>query len=168
MAAQTILRRTFGMELVELRRSVASDEVDKDAKNTDAVGMKKKGALWSLYHDFILLPLSKAAPSTKTWILRSALDPRLVSIATTPDDDIKAVEQEHTVDASDGGEDYDDSFLRSDNIGAILAWQSADHLSAIGILYVVLALVLVHGRNISDSTFSVRLLPVFLPHSSLL
>lgn len=89
-----------------------------------------------------------AAPTgTKTWILRSVLDPRLISAAVTPDDAIKAVEQQPDSDEDD---DPDDSAVKSANTGAIVAWQNADQLSAIGILYVVLALVLVHGRAISD------------------
>lgn len=40
------------------------------------------------------------------------------------------------------------------NVGAILKWEKADQLSAVGVLYVVLALVLVHGRGISDGASS--------------
>ncbi|KAI0808911.1 hypothetical protein BC629DRAFT_1590026 [Irpex lacteus] len=72
----------------------------------------------------------KAAPTgTKTWICA----PR----EQQPD--------------SDEDDDPDDSAVKSANTGAIVAWQNADQLSAIGILYVVLALVLVHGRAISDA-----------------
>ncbi|KAI0686462.1 MAGE family-domain-containing protein [Cytidiella melzeri] len=142
MLAQATLRKTFGMELVELHRSqVVEEKTEKDPKkkqkqNTDAVGMKKK-----------------AAPTgTKTWILRTVLDPQLISLAVLPDDDIKAVEQAPLVGGPDNGadNDNDDAGVQSTNTGAILAWQDSDQLSAIGILYVVLALVLVHGRALGD------------------
>ena len=47
LIAQAILRKTFGMELVELQRSIIFED-DKDANKTDAVGMKKKGAFLPL------------------------------------------------------------------------------------------------------------------------
>ncbi|KAI0089714.1 MAGE family-domain-containing protein [Irpex rosettiformis] len=157
--AQQTLRKTFGMELVELQRGLQGGELDagvgngqnkdKDGKKekkkgVDALGMKKK-----------------AAPSgTKTWILRSVLDDRLISLAVSPDNDIKTVEQEHRMQLAeadlvgingDETDDEDAAAVRSTNTGAILAWQGADQLSAVGVLYVVLALVLVHGRSISDT-----------------
>lgn len=40
----------------------------------------------------------------------------------------------------------------SEPTGAILAWEQADQLGSVGLLYVVLSLILVHGRTIADST----------------
>ena len=37
--------------------------------------------------------------------------------------------------------------------GAILAWQGSDQLGLTGILYVILALILVNGRAILESEF---------------
>ena len=37
--------------------------------------------------------------------------------------------------------------------GCILAWESGDQLSAIGLLHVVLSVILVNGKVISDSKF---------------
>ena len=36
--------------------------------------------------------------------------------------------------------------------GAILAWENADLLGVVGLLYVILSLILVHGRTLPDST----------------
>ena len=92
-----------------------------------------------------------AAPTgTKTWIVRSTLDPALIEMATSRDDDILTVEKENPLGIAN--DDSDDEGVRSTDTGAILAWQSSDQLGSIGILYVVLALILGHGRAISDST----------------
>ena len=40
------------------------------------------------------------------------------------------------------------------NYGSIIAWSSADQLAALGLLHVVLALILVNGRAISERTSS--------------
>jgi melanoma-associated antigen len=45
------------------------------------------------------------------------------------------------------------------NYGSVIAWGSSDQLGVVGILYVILALILVNGRVLSDSTrpFSISL-----------
>lgn len=43
--AQEILRGTFGMELVELRNRV-EEEIDPDAKQKEAMNIKKKGVFY--------------------------------------------------------------------------------------------------------------------------
>lgn len=92
-----------------------------------------------------------AAPTgTKTYILRSKLDPRIIQIAASPDADILRIEQadlagdeQHVVD--------DDEANISEPTGAIISWERGDQLQNIGLLYVILSLILVHGRTISDS-----------------
>ena len=99
---------------------------------------------------------SSATPTgTKTYILRSKLDPRLIQMAATPDDDILRIEQadlrgdeQHAVD--------DDEAEISEPTGAIIAWERGDQLQSVGLLYVILSLILVHGRTIADSTCFVR------------
>ncbi|KAJ7211020.1 MAGE-domain-containing protein [Mycena rebaudengoi] len=139
-AAQTILRKTFAMELVELRSRA---ELDKDAAGPgkeaqaddldearQATGVKKKAA----------------AAGSKTYILRSTLDARIIEHAALTDEQI--LEDE----AADAPSDDDDDDEYSGNIayGSILSWSSADQLGPIGILYVVLSLILVSGRVIGD------------------
>ncbi|GJE95223.1 MAGE domain-containing protein [Phanerochaete sordida] len=139
--AQQLLSTTFGMELVELQHRVeekeppkeAQKEKDKDKKDKNAPGLKKK-----------------AAPTgTKTYILRSKLDPRLIKIATSPDADILRSEQEDLPVDDERPKDEDERV--SDPSGSIIAWENADNLGSIGLLYVILSLVLVHGRNLPDT-----------------
>jgi len=47
--------------------------------------------------------------------------------------------------------------------GSLIAWNSADQLSTLGILHVVLALILVSGKVISTSA-TVRPLSLFIHH----
>lgn len=100
------------------------------------------------YQSYLIL----AAPSgTKTYILRSVLELELVQIATARDQDILAIEQADR-EALDLPAD-DDETVGSLSNGSIIAWNNSDQLGSIGILYVILALILVEGRAINDSAW---------------
>ncbi|KAF9643528.1 MAGE protein, partial [Thelephora ganbajun] len=140
--AQGILRTTFGMELVELQSRAELDKEDSSKDNADgdrrkATGVKKKGK-----HD---PPASLfAASGSKSYILRSILDPIILDFAALTDQEIYEQEIE------DLPEGADDATLVT--YGSIISWSDSDQLGSLGILYVVLALVLVSGRVIADST----------------
>lgn len=58
--------------------------------------------------------------------------------------------------------DADDEDEDANNVkstGSIFAWYKADQVGSVGILHVILALILVNGRAISDSAFM-----LFSPH----
>ncbi|KIP01274.1 hypothetical protein PHLGIDRAFT_97080 [Phlebiopsis gigantea 11061_1 CR5-6] len=137
--AQQILSNTFGMQLVELQTRPAEEEKDKkedkaQEKNKDknAPGIKKK-----------------APTGTKSYILRSVLDPQLIKLATVPDDDLLRLEKgEFDADPELNAED---EYPVPEPTGAIIAWERGDQLQSIGLLYVVLSFILVHGRSISDN-----------------
>lgn len=59
-------------------------------------------------------------------------------------------------------DDDDDDMLGSRSYGTIISWSKCDQLSPIGILYVILALILVSGRVMSDSTYSLACLTYIL------
>ncbi|KAH8105337.1 MAGE-domain-containing protein [Cristinia sonorae] len=152
--AQDILRKTFGMEMVELRpRAEAEDSTT--AKEKEAMNIKKKAAV----------------AGTKTFILRSVLDPGLIQAAVARDDELLQVEQAEKLVASDDEVEYDNT-LGTYSTGSIFAWHSSDQLGSIGILYVILALILVNGRSLSDNTLranlkTLRLLPTtYVPVSN--
>jgi len=131
--AQDILRKTFGMELVELRAR-AETEDSSLLKEKEAMNIKKK-----------------AAPAgTKSFILRSVLDPSLIQMATTRDGELQEVEQAERLVASDD-EVEPDNTIGTHSTGSIFAWHHSDQLGSVGILYVILALILVNGRSISDN-----------------
>ncbi|KAI0791274.1 MAGE family-domain-containing protein [Abortiporus biennis] len=140
--AQEILRNTFGMEMVELRQRV---EEDPNEKEKEAMNIKKKAP----------------QTGTKTFILRSVLDPFLIEQATIPDKDILKSEQEEGFGFGD--EDDEDSQAASRATGSLFAWQSSDQVGNIGILYVILALILVNGRSMTDADLCSLLKRLRLP-----
>ncbi|KAH9946740.1 MAGE-domain-containing protein [Amylocystis lapponica] len=146
--AQEILHKTFGMELVEL---LSRAERDKDANDKDAELLKNTGVK------------KRAAPSgTKTYILRSMLHPAIIEQAAATDPALLAAEKAD-LGASAPDDDDDDTGVGTRPHGSILAWRTADQLGAIGVLYVLLALILVDGRVMSDTTLRTLLRRLRLP-----
>ncbi|ETW76530.1 hypothetical protein HETIRDRAFT_455067 [Heterobasidion irregulare TC 32-1] len=123
-AAQNILRDTFGMELVELPTRAAAQESERDKKfEKDKTENEQNGG--------------DENRQTLTGLKKKE------SAAAT---DASILAQE-SADAPDGD---DDDEVGTNLYGSIIAWNSSDQLGALGILHVVLAIVLVNGRVISD------------------
>lgn len=80
--------------------------------------------------------------------MRSTLDPIILDYAALTDQEIYEQEIE---DLPDGA---DDAVLVT--YGSIISWSDSDQLGSLGILYVVLALILVSGRIIADSMHVAR------------
>ena len=193
--AQKILRGTFGMELVELPSRTATHDTaggatgrdkppqekagtqngDEGAGDRQAVtGLKKKGAVYVL-RLFPTFPApspvfqidvcsdgpSATSQGSKTYILRSALDSVLIERTTSTNKRILEAEAAEAPDDVDGT----DPGMRT--YGCLIAWNSADQLSALGILHVILALILVSGKIISDSATPSPFLLRFSPFSHL-
>ncbi|KAI0696984.1 MAGE-domain-containing protein [Cerioporus squamosus] len=149
-AANNILQQTFGMELVELHSMpTEKDMSEKDKELINKTGVKKKAT----------------SSGTKSYILRSTLDPALIELACSPDADIRELEQKENRDENQEFAE-DDNPIGTRSTGSIFAWQNADQLPSIGILYVILALILVEGRVISDSDLRAILKRLQLPPSA--
>lgn len=97
--------------------------------------------------DEALTTLSAAAHGSKTYILRSVLHPNIIEHAALTDERIL---EEEAADAP--SEDDDDETYPPPHYGCLLSWSSADQLDTLGILYTILALILVSGRVVSDGT----------------
>ncbi|PCH34545.1 MAGE-domain-containing protein [Wolfiporia cocos MD-104 SS10] len=139
---QEILHKTFGMELVELQRAAGDNLDDQDAELLKGANGKKR-----------------AIPTgTKSYILRSILHPKIISIASTPDPEILQIEKADLVQfaethhTSDHGEDTGPGVS-----GCILGWSQADEVGSVGLLYTILALILVDGRTMRDSDLRTHL-----------
>lgn len=78
------------------------------------------------------------------------LDPIILDYAALTDQEIYEQEIE------DLPEGADDAALVT--YGSIISWSDSDQLGSLGILYVVLALILVSGRVIADSTHLAHIL----------
>ncbi len=95
-------------------------------------------------------------------MLRSTLDPALIERAALTNKRILEAEAADVPDDVDGAEHG----VRTH--GSIIAWNSADQLAALGILHVVLALILVSGKIITDSASpSLLFLPFPIPDLTL-
>ncbi|EJF56396.1 MAGE-domain-containing protein [Dichomitus squalens LYAD-421 SS1] len=149
-AANQILQKTFGMELVEMQAMPSDKDMsEKDADLLKTTGVKKK-----------------AAPTgTKSYILRSLLDPTLIEQACAPDAEIREIEQKEHVDENEEFAE-DDNPVGQRSTGSIFAWHASDQLAATGILYVVLALILVEGRVVNDGDLRAMLKRLQLPASA--
>ncbi|KIJ90130.1 hypothetical protein K443DRAFT_686945 [Laccaria amethystina LaAM-08-1] len=124
LAAQEKLRKVFGRELVEIPSRAGLDQDN----NTNALG-------------------------SKTYTLRSCLHPFIVEQAALTDEQI--LEQEHADTSFDDSDDEDDNGADDDErrprpYGSLISWSTTDQLGPLGILYVILALIIVSGRVRTD------------------
>lgn len=55
------------------------------------------------------------------------------------------------------GVTLDDNDAHKFDTGSIISWNMSDELGSLGILYVILALILVSGRAISEGAFPLQL-----------
>lgn len=138
--AQHILRKTFGMELVELQTRA---ELVKEAGAPGGDDEEESG--------------KKKAPSSKAYILRSVLDAVLIEKANIPNEEI--LEQE----ANDQPSDDDENDSGRLYAGSILSWSTSDEVGNVGILYTILALILVGGRVVPDGELRSHLKRLKLP-----
>ena len=110
--------------MVELLSKADRDALDKADNSKDGESSKKKGSA-----------------SSKSYILRSVLDEKLIEAANTPDVDIRRDEPQPLEDAE----------AEKLSEGSILAWPTSDHVGNMGLMHVILALILVHGKELPDS-----------------
>ncbi|KAH9014476.1 MAGE-domain-containing protein [Lactarius hengduanensis] len=171
--AQSILRNTFGMELVELpTRAATHDATAGQDRGQDKAGTQN-GENAGERQKVTGLKKKAVSQGSKTYILRSTLDPALIERAALTNKRIFEVE------AADAPDDVADAEPGTRTYGSLIAWNSADQLAALGILYVILALVLVSGKVISDMDLRLLLrrlrlrpptqiaLPAHTPHRTL-
>ncbi|GJJ14141.1 hypothetical protein Clacol_008400 [Clathrus columnatus] len=147
--AQETLRNTFGMELHELmsraekHRAEAAREGANENGDITITGVKRKAS----------------GPSSRQYMLRSILDPRLIEAASLVDADIEEAERKEYEDFYPNDED------RPTKGTLIICGVSDDgyQLSLTGILHVLLALILVNGRALSDMQLRTYLKRLRLP-----
>jgi melanoma-associated antigen len=99
----------------------------------------------SIVSTFAASLLTVAASGSRTYILRSVLDPVIIEYASLTDE---LILEEEAADAPD--DDDDDDLLGFRTYGSIISWSQADQLGHVGLLYVILTLILVSGRVMSD------------------
>ncbi len=83
-------------------------------------------------------------------MLRSVLDPRLIEAAAQTDEDIHE-EEAKEAPSDEENDDFSEGGYTPRYYGSIISWSRGEQPGPIGILYVVLAIILVNGRVIPDS-----------------
>lgn len=151
------------MELTELpsRAGLEKDGDDEPNEAQVATGAKKRGKRQLFGEELSILtnvPELATALGSKTYIVRSTLDPILIEHAAQTEEEI--LEEENADQAillpsqsqsDDEGDASDDDGERpAKYYGSLISWSKADQIGSLGILYVILSLVLASGRVMSD------------------
>ncbi|KAI0064965.1 MAGE-domain-containing protein [Artomyces pyxidatus] len=151
--AQGILREVFGMELVELQTRAAAHESATGAEKEKAKSKKSSqqngdanGEGDESRQTVTGMKKKAVAQGSKTYILRSTLHPIIIEHASLSDPEILAKEAEDPA----GGVDFEGDEAGVRNYGSMIAWNSSDQLASVGVLYVILAVILVNGKVLSD------------------
>lgn len=145
------------MELHEIMSRAERDKADaaRDGANaqggeTTAPGLKRKGVspqLSAKYsHQIESHRLLATTASSKQYILRSTLHPAVIEAASVCDVEIEHAERAEIAVWHPNRDDHRPE-------GTLIAWKhaNADQLGATGVMHVILALILVNGRVLSDS-----------------
>ncbi|CUA67326.1 hypothetical protein RSOLAG22IIIB_07363 [Rhizoctonia solani] len=157
LGANHSLRKVFGLELVELMTRAERDKVGAGGGNDEdeegRTGRKK----------------NKAGASSKTYILRSALDQNLVALANKVDPDFSAVgdldlerlnSKNKTVNP-----DEEETIAAASRAGtSILGWDVGGEGEGdwYNVMSIILGLILVNGRSVADNTLRGLIKPLGL------
>ena len=93
------------------------------------------------------------ASGSKTYMLRSQLDPCLIEISAQEDEQILE-EEGKEAPSDDEDDDFSEGGYAPRYYGSIISWSRGEQPGPIGVLYVILALILVNGRVIPDGRFT--------------
>ncbi|KAH9812840.1 MAGE family-domain-containing protein [Melampsora americana] len=133
------LGRTFGMELIEVRaRGLDQVQMALDAKmKLKALKESQRQKNGNQGDDQAPVDLKpKAGSSGKQYILRSCLSPELIyKLGEIVDEEIPR-------------DDREDNWLKEEN--DVLDWKRGDEVAYHGVLGLILALILTHGRTMDN------------------
>ena len=144
-------------ELAEARRATS---VKKKCNHSDSFSVRCAHT-----HPFFVLAV---ALGSKTHILRSCLHPLIIQRAVLTNEQM--VEQELADTPFDDSDDEDDNGADDDErrprlYGSLISWSTTDQLGSLGILYVILALILVSGRVMTDGMSIISFTPTKVDNS---
>ncbi|KAJ1026884.1 hypothetical protein NDA16_002179 [Ustilago loliicola] len=152
-AAQEKLQSVFGMAMVEVRKKGADNaELAKQAKQVLRAAEASANGLRPRNQQRELSPTSETGPSSNQWVLRSNLFPELWKSLSNIDEELtNAYAESIAPPSSASSAQRRPSTSREPK--AALDWKSADHQDGeMGLLYIILALILVNGRTITEAT----------------
>ncbi|GAK65753.1 MAGE-domain-containing protein [Moesziomyces antarcticus] len=163
-AAQKMLHNTFGFHMVEVRpRGADNAELAKQAEQvlraaaSSANGLRPRGQRAESAE-----PAGDGSLGSNIWVLRSALPSSINKALVSVDQGLsKAFAQSTSSEPSTSTPSRRRS--AANNAKAALDWSSADHQTGeMGLLYIILALILVNGRTISEATLHMYLRRIHL------
>lgn len=154
-AAQKMLHQTFGYHMVELRAKGADNaELAKQAQEvlraaaSSANGLRPRGQ--QPVED---TSAADGGPGTNQWVLRSALSPTLIKELVSADEKLSNAYAEASSSSSSSSSTQRRRRAASETKAAV-DWNRADHQDGeMGLLYIILALILVNGRTITDGKY---------------
>ena len=139
--AQEILRDGLGMELVEARTKGTGFGV-----STIRTKSKKKTKAGEEEESDDAPPTKAKFVPSKTYVLRSTLDPKMIAAAA---DVVGSVMWEEAETPPEATSAKNKTWAMDD--GVLINWKKSDQLQHLGILQVILSLILVSGRALADS-----------------
>ncbi|SPO23683.1 uncharacterized protein UTRI_03789_B [Ustilago trichophora] len=168
-AAQKMLHQTFGLIMSEVRaRGADNAELTKQAQEvlraaaSSANGLRPRGQQREDSSN------ADGGPGTNMWILRSALPNHAIQALVTADEELTRIyTQASTTNASNSSNQRRRQSAKETK--AAIDWKSADHQDGeMGLLYIILALILVNGRTITEATLYMYLRRLHLDPRTLL
>lgn len=154
--AQTMLSKTFGMELVELRAKgtgVGATIPGGPARKSNGGG----NAADDSDDERVGGAKTKKTTAPKSYILRSKLKTEWLSLAAAELDGEDADENEELNEEKEGeglakAIEVEETTLREWRIdpGSLIDWKRSDQIQHLAILYVILGLILVNNRRCAD------------------
>lgn len=142
---QKLLQQTFGYHMVEVRPKGADNaELEKQAEAAIRQASSQANGLRSRKRERDTSPElhDEGRTNTNIWVLRSALPPKITKALVHVSNDL--------VSTDDGSATR--NRRRQDGNSAI-NWSTANHQGGeMGLLYIILGIILVNGRTVTDFT----------------
>lgn len=165
-AAQEMLYRTFGFHMVEVRAKGADNaELTRQAQEVLRAAASSANGLRSREKQPDESCATDGGLGTNIWILQSAFSPDLIKELVSVDDELTKA----YASTSEPTWTSDRRRQAASLAKSAVDWKRADRQDGeMGLLYVILALILVNGRTITDATLHMYLRRIHLtPHTPL-
>lgn len=154
---QKLLQQTFGYHMVEVRpRGADNAELEKQAEAAIREASSQANGLRSRNKERDASPdlHEEGRTNTNVWVLRSALPPKVTKALVKASNDLAS---------TDDNKPQRNSRRQAVSESAI-NWSSANHQGGeMGLLYIILGLILVNGRTVTDYTLMSCLKRMRLP-----
>lgn len=152
--AQKILQKTFGYHMVEVRPKGADNvELEKQAEAAIREASSQANGLRSRNKEREASPGQEGRTNSNIWVLRSALPPKVTKALVNVSNSLALDESSRSTANS-----------RQQTGESAISWSKANQQGGeMGLLYIILGLILVNGRTVTDFTLMSCLKRLRLP-----